>query len=95
MYIGENIMSLVTPPGPTMPGAPKPAGAASAPAPVRQDQAIPKCFGTDYFGKWNTSGMTFESMKIDRADYQAKCATCPLFERCYAVNDIRLQRIKR
>lgn len=89
-------MSLATPPGSPMTGAPKPASPASpSPAPARQDQALPKCFGTDYFGKWNTSGMTFEAMKIDRADYQAKCAACPFFERCYAVNDIRLQRIKR
>jgi len=88
-------MSLVTPPSPGIPGTPKPAGAASAPAPARQEQAIPKCFGTDYYGKWNTSGMTFEAMKIDRPDYQSKCATCPLFERCYLVNHIRLLRIKR
>jgi len=89
-------MSLVTPAGSSIPGAaPKPAATQSAPAPVRQDQAVPKCFGTDYFGKWNTSGMTFESMKIDRPDYQSKCAACPLFERYYLTNHIRLLRIKR
>jgi hypothetical protein len=88
-------MSLVPPPGSLTPGTSKPAGTPSSPAPVRQDQALPKCFGTDYFGKWNTSGMTFESMKIDRPEYQSKCATCPLFERCYLVNHIRLLRIKR
>ncbi len=88
-------MSLVAPPGSGVPGAPKPAASPSAPAQTRQDQALPKCFGTDYFGKWNTTGMTFESMKIDRPDYQSKCATCPLYERCYMANHIRLLRIKK
>jgi hypothetical protein len=89
-------MSLAAPPGSGIPGsAPKPSSPASPAAPTRQEQALPKCFGTDYFGKWNTSGMTFESMKIDRPDYQSKCAACPLLERCYLVNHIRLLRIKR
>ncbi len=61
----------------------------------RQEITPPKCFGTDYFGKWNTQGMTFESMKVDHPDYQQKCANCPLFERCYMVNHIRLLRIKK
>lgn len=56
---------------------------------------LPKCFGTDYFGKWASTGMTFDAMKIDRPDYQAKCAECPIFERCYLVNHIRILRIKR
>lgn len=55
----------------------------------------PKCFGTDYFGKWNTTGMTYEAMKVDRPDYQRKCANCELLERCYLVNHIRILRIKR
>lgn len=88
-------MSLATPPGGLSPATPKPTAVPSTPAANRQDQPLPKCFGTDYFGKWNTSGMTFESMKIDHPDYQAKCASCPLFERCYLVNHIRLLRIKR
>ncbi len=58
-------------------------------------QSMPKCFGTDYYGKWATSGMTFESMKIDRPDQQQKCCECPLHERCYMVNTIRIARIKR
>jgi len=56
---------------------------------------FPKCFGTDYYGKWNTTGMTYESMKIDRPDQQEKCHDCPSFDRCYHVNVIRLARIKR
>lgn len=88
-------MSLVTPPGSMSAGVPKQASTPSTPAPSRQDQALPKCFGTDYFGKWNTSGMTFEAMKIDRPDYQLKCATCPVYERCYLCNHIRILRIKR
>lgn len=56
---------------------------------------LPKCFGTDYFAKWNTTGMTFEAMKIDKPDWQQKCADCPYFERCYMANTIRLARIKR
>ncbi len=55
----------------------------------------PKCFGTDYFGKWNSTGMTFESMKVDRPDYQEKCANCYIFERCYMASHIRILRIKR
>jgi hypothetical protein len=62
---------------------------------MAQESALPKCFGTDYFAKWNTSGMTYESMKIDKPDQQAKCAACQLFERCYMVNYIKIQRIKR
>ncbi len=72
----------------------KPASPAS-PASGRQEVTPPKCFGTDYFGKWNTQGMTLESMKIDHADYQQKCANCSLFERCYMTNHIRLLRIKK
>lgn len=56
---------------------------------------LPKCFGTDYFGKWNTTGMTFESMKIDKPEQQSKCAECHYFERCGYVNELRLLRIKR
>ncbi|HNV68783.1 MAG TPA: hypothetical protein PKO06_03735 [Candidatus Ozemobacteraceae bacterium] len=56
---------------------------------------LPKCFGTDYFGKWNTTGMTFDSMKVDKPDQQQKCAECPYFERCCAVNNIKILRIKR
>lgn len=83
------------PPNPGLnPMTPKPAGQASS-ASVRQEVTPPKCFGTDYFGKWNTSGMTLESMKIDHPDYQQKCANCNLFERCYVVNHIRLLRIKK
>ncbi len=55
---------------------------------------LPKCFGTDYFGKWNMMGMTFESMKIDKPEYQSRCAYCKFFERCYYCNHIRLLRIK-
>ncbi|HNW33833.1 MAG TPA: hypothetical protein PKM25_02805 [Candidatus Ozemobacteraceae bacterium] len=57
--------------------------------------SLPKCFGTDYFGKWNASGMTFDSMKIDKPDQQQKCCDCPLFERCFMVNQIKLSRIHR
>ena len=69
------------------------AQAQAAPAPVKQVE-LPKCFGTDYFGKWNMTGMTFESMKIDKPEYQRKCAACSFFERCYLCNHIRLLRIK-
>ena len=62
---------------------------------VMNSSKLPKCFGTDYFGKWNMSGMTFEAMKIDKPDYQAKCAECPFFERCMGVNQVRIQRIKK
>jgi hypothetical protein len=56
---------------------------------------MPKCFGTDYFGKWNPTGMTWEAMKIDRPDQQLKCCECPLYERCAIANEIKLMRIKR
>ncbi len=56
---------------------------------------MPKCFGTDYFGKWNTTGMTFEAMKIDKPEYQTKCCQCFYYERCYMANYIRIMRIKR
>lgn len=88
-------MSILTPPSSMTPGISKPASSSPTPAPIRQELALPKCFGTDYFGKWSTTGMTFEAMKIDRPDYQSKCATCPLLERCYLVNHIRILRIKR
>ena len=42
----------------------------------QQPPDLPKCFGTDYFGKWNMTGMTFESMKIDNTEFQRKCAFC-------------------
>lgn len=61
----------------------------------QQPPELPKCFGTDYFGKWNMTGMTFESMKIDNTEYQRRCAFCSFFERCYDCNHIRLLRIKR
>ena len=67
----------------------------NAPASVAKQQELPKCFGTDYFGKWNMTGMTFESMKIDNTEFQRKCAFCPFFDRCYLCNHIRLLRIKR
>lgn len=67
----------------------------TTPGSGRQEITPPKCFGTDYFGKWNASGMTFDSMKIDHPDYQQKCANCNLFEQCYRVNHIRLLRIKK
>jgi len=57
--------------------------------------SMPKCFGTDYYGKWNSSGMTFESMKIDRPEQQQKCCNCPIHDKCFMVNQIRLMRIKR
>ena len=63
--------------------------------PTKKEIVPPKCFGTDYFGKWNTTGMTFESMKIDRPYYQSKCCNCDVFERCYQINHIRIMRIKR
>ena len=65
------------------------------PAPATASSKLPKCFGTDYFGKWNMTGMTFEAMKIDKPEYQTRCAECQLFERCYQVNHIRIMRIKR
>ena len=61
----------------------------------QQPPDLPKCFGTDYFGKWNMTGMTFDSMKIDNTEYQRRCAYCYYFERCYLCNHIRLLRIKR
>lgn len=84
-------MSLTPPPGTLGNTQTKPAG----PSVTRSEITPPKCFGTDYYGKWNQTGMTFESMKIDRPDYQQKCANCPLFEKCYMLNHIRLLRIKR
>ena len=71
------------------------AAAPSVPAAAKQQQELPKCFGTDYFGKWNMTGMTFDSMKIDNTEFQRKCAFCPFFDRCYLCNHIRLLRIKR
>ncbi len=65
------------------------------PTPTPEKQPMPKCFGTDYFGKWNTTGMTFEAMKIDRPDQQAKCCECYYYERCAIANNIRIMRIKR
>lgn len=87
-------MTLTPPSSPMGQGPAKPA----APAPGagnRQEVTPPKCFGTDYYGKWNSSGMTYEAMKIDRPDYQSKCANCNLFERCFMLNQIRLMRIKK
>lgn len=76
--------------------ASKPAGSPKPGIPgMTKEITPPKCFGTDYFGKWNTTGMTFEIMKVDHPDNQIKCANCPLFEKCYQVNHIRLLRIKR
>lgn len=85
----------LTPPSPL---GQVPAKPSSAPAPMpgnRQEVTPPKCFGTDYYGKWNSTGMTFDSMKIDRPDYQTKCANCNLFERCFMLNQIKLMRIKK
>ena len=78
---------------PAAPGAQ--AGSSVAQPSAHKEIVPPKCFGTDYFGKWNTTGMTFESMKIDRPDYQSKCCNCQVFNQCYLVNHIRLLRIKR
>lgn len=97
-------MSLTPPPTNTLgqglskPSTPQPSAPTAPVSPIgmnRQEITPPKCFGTDYFGKWNSSGMTFEAMKIDRPDYQSKCANCPLFEKCYFLNHIRLLRIKK
>lgn len=88
-------MALAPPPGSMATGTIKPTSNPTTAPSARQEQAVPKCFGTDYFGKWAMSGMTFEAMKIDRPDYQTKCATCPLFERCYLTNHIRILRIHR
>ena len=77
------------------PSAPNNAAAAGSSPIKKQEAELPKCFGTDYFGKWNMTGMTFESMKIDNTDYQRRCAFCSFFERCYFCNHIRLLRIKR
>lgn len=79
---GQQIKKPASMPGQGIPG-------------MTKETTPPKCFGTDYFGKWNATGMTFEAMKIDRPDYQMKCANCPLFEKCYLANHIRLLRIKR
>ena len=83
--------------GPGMkPAAPtaQPASSAVASA-TKKPVELPKCFGTDYFGKWNMTGMTFDSMKIDNTEFQRKCAFCSFFDRCYLCNHIRLLRIKR
>ncbi len=72
-----------------------PASPAAPAASMKKPPELPKCFGTDYFGKWNMTGMTFESMKIDNTEYQRRCAFCSFFERCYFCNHIRLLRIKR
>ncbi|NLM16982.1 MAG: hypothetical protein GX221_04625 [Candidatus Riflebacteria bacterium] len=56
---------------------------------------LPKCFGTDYFGKWNTIGMTYEGMRIDRPEWQEKCGGCEYFDKCFSCNLIRLMRIKK
>lgn len=83
---------------PTTPGINQgPTKPSTTPSPIagRQEVTPPKCFGTDYFGKWNMTGMTFEAMKIDRPDYQTKCANCSFYERCYLANHIRLLRIKK
>ncbi len=85
-------MSLTPPPGTLGTPQTKPASPAAI---NRTEVTPPKCFGTDYYGKWNQTGMTFESMKIDRPDYQLKCANCPFFEKCYMLNHIRILRIKR
>ncbi len=71
------------------------APASPAPSSMKKPPELPKCFGTDYFGKWNMTGMTFDSMKIDNTEYQRRCAFCSFFERCYFCNHIRLLRIKR
>jgi hypothetical protein len=84
-------MELKPPPG-TLGSSKSPQKTSTA---ARQEVTPPKCFGTDYFGKWNQTGMTFESMKIDRPEYQMKCANCDFFERCYMCNHIRLIKIKR
>ncbi|MGM0598634.1 MAG: hypothetical protein ACQETH_02340 [Candidatus Rifleibacteriota bacterium] len=84
-------MELKPPPG-TLGSSKTPQKTSAA---TQQEVTPPKCFGTDYFGKWNQTGMTFESMKIDRPEYQLKCANCPFFERCYMCNHIRLIKIKR
>lgn len=77
------------------PAAANQASASPAPASMKKPPELPKCFGTDYFGKWNMTGMTFDSMKIDNTEYQRRCAFCSFFERCYFCNHIRLLRIKR
>lgn len=56
---------------------------------------MPKCFGTELFGKWNMTGMRVEEMKIDAPDRQQVCFECDAFERCYAVQQIKLARIKK
>lgn len=82
-------------PNPSQGSGLRPATPAAAPISTTNKQAeLPKCFGTDYFGKWNMTGMTFESMKIDRPEYQQRCAYCQFFDRCYFCNHIRLLRIK-
>ncbi len=82
--------------GPGMkPAVPTTPASPAASAAVKKPAELPKCFGTDYFGKWNMTGMTFDSMKIDNTEFQRKCAFCTFFERCYFCNHIRLLRIKR
>lgn len=92
-------MTLTPPPTTLGQNTPKPATpstpGATGSASHRQEITPPKCFGTDYFGKWNSTGMTFESMKIDRPDYQMKCANCPLFDRCFMLSQIKIMRIKK
>ena len=91
-------MSLLSPPGsmgkPQTPNTPT-TTVSKTKLGASFEGSPPKCFGTDYFGKWNMTGMTFESMKIDKPEYQMKCANCPLFERCYLCNHIRMLKIKR
>lgn len=88
-------MSLTPPPGTLGVSPTKPVTTTINSGASKGDITPPKCFGTDYFGKWNQTGMTFESMKVDHPDYQMKCANCFLFERCYMASHIRLLRIKR
>ena len=96
--IGETNMSLLTPSGSLNKTTLSPNHAnqqAQTNANIAKDITPPKCFGTDYFGKWNMTGMTFDSMRIDHPEYQVKCGNCPFFEKCYLCNHIRLLRIKR
>ncbi len=87
-------------PGIGTPGSPAIPGSSPSGKPKKTKSVIgdeiepPKCFGTDYFGKWNPIGMTFEAMRIDRPEQQTQCANCSLFEKCYQLNHIRLLRIK-
>ena len=83
------------PPKPNIPGTGVQKPTTPQIRPPSADRTAPKCFGTDYFGKWNTTGMTFESMRVDKPEYQQKCANCDFFQECYLVNHIRILRIKR